>query len=384
MPKNNVASLTRLRWQGLLVTAFYAVGITLFYNYLRQIWPSGAAEWWLSLTVVSTIVQMIIFWWGLRFNHPPNRMTLFPQLGYANSMTLTRGLLTCLLAGFLFNPQPSGSLTWMPALLYTCERLLDYFDGFVARITERETKLGTILDMEFDGLGLLIAVGLAIQYDKLPVWYLVLGLGRQLFVLGMWIRQRWHKPNYDLPPSDHRRLIAGFQTTFISVTLWPTLSNQVSLFAGYLFALPLIFSFGRDWLVVSGVMDGNSAWYHAARRQIKTVVEGWLPLLLRVTMAIVTLFLLNTEPVIRASLWLLISWIVAILALTFGIVGRVAALMLIALLAMAMSQNGLHPANLFLLSGAILILHLGSGRLALWTPEEGFLHRKLGEKQVSQ
>ena len=130
------------------------------------------------------VVQMGILWWALPANRPEGTGLLFRSLGYANGMTLARGLLTCLLAGFLFGPDPVGLLAWAPAVLYTLERVIDFFDGFVARVTRRETRLGAILDIEFDGIGILVAVALAIQYGKLPSWYLILGLGRQLFVLG--------------------------------------------------------------------------------------------------------------------------------------------------------------------------------------------------------
>ena len=60
------------------------------------------------------------------------------------------------------------------------------------------------------------------------------------------------------------------------------LSAEITWLAGYLFAIPLIFSFGRDWLVVSGVLDANSACYQRARRQAKQIIEGWLPLGARV------------------------------------------------------------------------------------------------------
>lgn len=80
------------------------------------------------------------------------------------------------------------------------ERAIDFFDGFVARYTSRETRLGAILDIEFDGLGILIAVGLAIQYGHLPPWYLILGMARQLFILGIWLRRRLGKPVRELPP----------------------------------------------------------------------------------------------------------------------------------------------------------------------------------------
>ncbi|MFN3332700.1 MAG: CDP-alcohol phosphatidyltransferase family protein, partial [Caldilinea sp.] len=264
--------LTGLRRQWLYVAVIYAAALGAGYWLMLRVWPATDAMQWLALALATMAVQMIVLWWALRFNHHPDGDALFPDLGVANGMTLTRGLLTCLIAGFLFGPIPIGWLAWAPALLYMTERVIDFFDGFVARYTSRETKLGAILDMEFDGLGILIAVSLAIQYEHLPVWYLVLGLGRQLFVLGIWVRQRLNWPVRDLPTSDHRRLIAGFQTGFISIVLWPVWTTEVALFAAWLFAAPLIFSFGRDWLAVSTTIDADCARYQDVRRHAKTIV----------------------------------------------------------------------------------------------------------------
>ena len=292
MLNDDQRNLAGLRWQWLIVAALYTAVLWAGYRFMQTVWPPAAAMQWLAIAAATMVVQMAILWWTLPYNHSLSTPTLFPFLGYANAMTLARGLLTCLLAGFLFGPQPAGLLAWAPAVLYTLERLIDFFDGYVARVTRRETRLGGILDIEFDGLGILIAVGSAIQYGKLPLWYLILGLGRQLFVLGIWLRQRRHKPVYDLTASDHRRLIAGFQTGFISVVLWPIWSAQITMLAGYLFAIPLIFSFGRDWLVVSGAIDADSARYQAARRNAKRIVEGWLPLAARLVGAMLAILLL--------------------------------------------------------------------------------------------
>ena len=245
--------LASLRRQWLWVAAAYLIVLGSGYAGILRVWPAPDAARWLLLAVATMLVQMVILWWALQFNHRPDEAVLFPTLGMANGMTLARGLLTCLMAGFHFGPQPQGALAWAPAILYMAERVIDFFDGFVARYTRRESKLGGILDMEFDGLGILIAVGLGIQYGRLPVWYLILGLGRQLFVLGMWIRTRLGKPNFDMTASDHRRVIAGIQTSFIAVVLWPTWTVEVAMFTAWLFAVPLVLSFVRDWFVVSGV-----------------------------------------------------------------------------------------------------------------------------------
>jgi CDP-diacylglycerol--glycerol-3-phosphate 3-phosphatidyltransferase len=364
-------ALSALRRQWFAVALLYCAALGAGYGTLAA--AGSDARCWLLLAAAAMCVQLGVLWWALRFNHPPGTRTLFPSLGLANWMTSVRGLLASLLAGFLLGAEPLGWLAWAPAALYMAERVIDFFDGLVARYTRRESQLGTILDMEFDGLGILIAVGLAIQYGHLPVWYWVLGLGRQLFILGLWIRRRLNWPVLDLQPSDHRRLIAGFQTGFISIILWPLWTDQVALYLAWLFAVPLIFSFGRDWLVVSTTVDVSSAHYQRIRRQTKKVVEQWLPPCLRLVGAGLTVWL-----VWQAGLPLLA--LAAAASLLLGVLGRVGAVCLAFLAAWHATQMGLQLDNGLLLFCAVAVVHLGSGRWAGWQPEEHYLHAKLGTR----
>ena len=71
-------------------------------------------------------------------------------------------------------------------------------------------------------------------------------------------------------------------------------------------------------------------------------------------------------------------WVLAALLLLLGVVGRVAALVLAGLAALDILAVGLNVGNGLLLACTVVVLHLGSGRLSLWQPEEHFLHTKLG------
>ncbi|MFM7173186.1 MAG: CDP-alcohol phosphatidyltransferase family protein [Caldilinea sp.] len=364
-------ALSALRRQWFAVALLYCAALGAGYGLMVASGPE--AQRWLLQAAVAMCVQLGVLWWALRFNHPPGTGTLFPSLGLANWMTSVRGLLVSLMAGFLLGAEPLGWLAWAPAVLYMAERVIDFLDGRVARYTRRESQLGAILDMEFDGLGILIAVGLAIQYGHLPVWYWVLGLGRQLFILGLWIRRRLNWPVLDLQPSDHRRLIAGFQTGFISIVLWPLWTDQVALYLAWLFAGPLIFSFGRDWLVVSTTVDVSSAHYQRIRQQTKKMVEQWLPPCLRLVGAGLTVWL-----VWQAGMpWLAL---VAAASLLLGVLGRVGAVCLTFLAAWHATQMGLQLDNGLLLFCAVAVVHLGSGRWAGWQPEVYYLHAKLGTR----
>lgn len=393
--------LAALRWQWLLVLAGYLAALLAGHNLLRQAWGSQHALQWLALSATAMAAQMAILWWALPYNHHPASQggayaapPLLPVLGYANALTLLRGLLTCLLAGFLLAPLPEERLSWAPAILYTAERLIDFVDGYVARVTHGETKLGEILDIEFDGLGILIVIALGIQYGKLPPWYIVLGFSRQLFVLGMWLLRRAGKPVYDLPPSEHRRMIAGFQTGFMTVMLWPLWSPAVTLVAACVMAIPLIFSFGRDWLVVSGVVDPAAPGYQRVRQVGKGFIEGWLPLAARIGAVLLALPLLwraaplswpggaagvSSEASTLLFGGLILLGLLAAGTVLLGAAGRIGALVLAAIAALDIGAAGLQwDGNALLLICALVVVHLGSGRLALWQPEEPLLRTKAG------
>ncbi|MCB1671203.1 MAG: CDP-alcohol phosphatidyltransferase family protein [Pseudomonadales bacterium] len=178
---------------------------------------------------------------------------LQPTLGVANLVTLMRGLLIAATAGFLFlsNKLPAWTL-FIPAAFYTLAALGDLLDGYLARRRQQTTQLGSELDTALDALGLLIAPLVAVLHERLYASYLLVSVAYYLFQSGLYWRRRQGKPVYPLPPSTLRRQLAGFQMGLVAAALWPPLPGELTRPVGFLFMLPLLFGFWRDWLSVSG------------------------------------------------------------------------------------------------------------------------------------
>ena len=238
----------RLKW-----ALFAGVCLLLLVSGAITLFPTWAPEHTLRWSIIASlaiIYLLVVFWRNLGANHRRSETQLLPALGWGNLMTLFRGLMIAGLLGFLFSPAPQGWLVWAPGVLYTLVCLADFLDGYLARVTNHVTRLGEALDMSFDGVGVLGAVLLAIQYGQLPAWYITVGMARYLFLAGMWLRQRGGKVNYPLPPSIRRRGLAGLQMGFLAVMLWPIFSPPGTYIAAALFGLPFLISFLFDWLFV--------------------------------------------------------------------------------------------------------------------------------------
>lgn len=165
-------------------------------------------------------------------------------LGPASLITMSRGGLVALVAGFLVKPEVAA-----PA--YSLAALLDSVDGWVARRTRRVTELGAKLDLEIDAVGILVASAAGILLGKLPYWYFSVGLARYVFVLGLLWRVRRGKPVRDLDRSSLRRILAGCQMAFLAVALWPFVPGPKTYALSYVFGAATLSMFLLDWLYVS-------------------------------------------------------------------------------------------------------------------------------------
>jgi CDP-diacylglycerol--glycerol-3-phosphate 3-phosphatidyltransferase len=177
--------------------------------------------------------------------------------GLANTLTLLRGMLYAVVAGFVVVPVGTG-LAWVPALCYGVGAVLDKLDGTVARSVGRETALGARLDTAFDTFGFVAAPLVAVLWGLLPVWYLSISAARYVFLAGVRWRRLRDRPVFDRPDSDLGKYLAGVQMAFITVALVPAAPTGLVRAVAPVVLAPSLAVFARDYLAVSGRLPGRT------------------------------------------------------------------------------------------------------------------------------
>ena len=400
--QNQALARLRLRWWGMLALSGLVLAGGFFF--LVSAWPGNAAgrsaSLWLALSALVLAYQLSVLWRGLPANRRAGEPDLLPTLGPGNTTTLARGMLVACLAGFLLLPPPSGWLAWIPAVLYFLADIADLLDGYLAHLSHHVTRLGEMLDMSFDGLGVLVAALLAVRYGQVPAWYLSVALARYLFLGGLWLRRRRGLPVYDLPPSISRRLFAGLQMGFTAFVLLPVFSPPSTFIAAGLFAVPFLAGFLRDWLLVSGTLNPATT----NHSQLGLPMRRWIPIGLRILVVALAAgpasqrFLDFSQQAAFYSRMIFIRWqglpvpdllvglqgaseALIVLLILFGASGRAAAVLGLSLAAIDQAIAGPTLTQAFLMAAYAAILFAGTGPLSLWTPEDKLIFRRLGESR---
>lgn len=395
-----LSALTRLRTGWLILVLICLLMLGGGYQLLSAQWHSAYATRWLILSASICLYLLWGLWRGLEYNFRPGEDQLLATFGVGNNLTILRALMIAALAGYLTSPRPVGWLAWLPGMLFTLAASIDLFDGYMARLTNHTTCLGEILDINFDGLGVLIAGLLAVQYGQVPSWYLVVALARYLFLGGIWLRKRLGRPVYDLPPSISRRPLAGAQMGFMAVVLWPLFSPPGTHLVAALFALPFLIGFSYDWLVVSGVIKPTLSTLPTARSHAASLPQrifSWLPLAFRILVVVLMIGSLSKRfldypaqvtyytslgmPLPEVSIIILGLLEAAVMILiALGVGGRALAIVALCLLGINQIFTPLAPVQVLLAVLHTSIMYLGTGVYSLWTPEDRIIYRRLGEQ----
>ena len=232
---------------------------TSTYGLLWVAWSSPDASRWGMLTALALAYVLIFTRVHLRLNRRPAQSVIQANLGPANAVTLARGLLAGLLAGFVMAPAPAGLWALVPGALMTGVSVLDLADGWLARRRGETTDLGAKLDVEVDSLALLVAYVLAVKLGQLPLAFAAVGGLYYAYRLALAGRRRRGLPVYPIPVDRRRSVIAGVQMGVLCAILWPVWTPPLTVaLAGAAVALVAL-SFGRDWLAATGRRPSTSS-----------------------------------------------------------------------------------------------------------------------------
>jgi CDP-diacylglycerol--glycerol-3-phosphate 3-phosphatidyltransferase len=376
-----------------VISAAAAAGGTTL---VQVFWKNGEAWRWLMQAVLVLAVVL----WRLRrllpLNCGPTDTDRFIHLGWGTWISLLRANLIAGLAGFAGQPWPRPDgvvfwISWMPGLMYLLAALLDYLDGYLARITRHATRLGEVLDTDIDAVGLLVASIAAIGYNQLPIFYIAAGLAYYALHAAVWIRRKTGRPVASVSPRPGARLIAGIQMGFVGVALLPLLSPTALAIAASIFVLPLLTGFVKDWLIICGRRpndsDQHTAWDTALTRllpiglRFAAVWAGSALFQKELAPSSVDSNALHALSVMAdPGAWSLLH--AACLAMVaFGVLGRVAALGLSVSTGLLIGRADISlPVGAAYVSSLMLIL-TGTGWGSIWQPEETILYRKLGTRR---
>ncbi|MFZ0728236.1 MAG: CDP-alcohol phosphatidyltransferase family protein [Desulfobacterales bacterium] len=372
-------------WKVAILSCCAVVGANLTFQALWQVpcdWRRFAGPL-LPLVYVLAALRL-----GLPLNRHPGDTHVIDRLGVANAITMARGVLVSLLAGFWSWPAAMAfsihhPYAWLPGLIYIAAALLDLLDGTVARRSGHVTRLGERLDTRFDALGLLCAVLVGIGLNQLPLFYLAVALAYYVFAVALVLRRRSGRGLAPLRPRPAARLSAGFTMGFVGAALLPLFRPPATTLAAGVFMIPLLAGFLRDWLVVSGRIESG----HVPPAPWEQMWQRWfrddLPVALRVVLLVCALAAVEKTaafssapaagPFDAFAPFFRPVFLLAVVGAALGVAGRTAALPILLSSGLWIGHRGADPLTGLLLMAAAGLLVTGSGALSLWRPEEKFL-----------
>lgn len=341
-------------------------------------WTWIYASYWILLAFPLWALVLWLIWQRLDRNRPDLESPLYPNLGYANQLTLLRGGLIALTGGFLLLPPGSGFIAWVPGLLYGCAAILDRIDGFVARKTKRVSLLGSDLDTLFDALGLVVAPLLAVFHAKVHWSFLAVSIAYYLFQMGVHWRLNRGLIVHPLLPSQLRRTLAGFQMGFVALLLLPVFHAPLTQFLAVAFMVPLLAGFIIDWLVVSGQINGHSFATQSFFNSLAVFSARFFqPVLRLIICALLIGSMIDKNAALNSSFYFYILIFFAVLVFS-GSVARIGALGIIIIVSLQAGTHQIDWTTKLIFISAIGILLLGSGRFSLWQGDDTWVNRQDG------
>lgn len=213
----------------------------------------------------------------------------FDKLGAGFWVTWVRVALLGALIGILGQLDALDKYPWLAVSLYGWLMLLDAVDGTAARASGTVSEFGARLDNHSDALGILAASMVAIYLQVLPWAYLSLSGSYLLFHAGLELRSRFGYPVFRdrMMNSFHNRYFAGVHMLVLALALIPGSDPYVMSWTAMVGLGLLLLCFVRDWLLVSGTLDGMSGSFGAYWRRVASFVIRQVGPMVRIVLLII-------------------------------------------------------------------------------------------------
>jgi CDP-diacylglycerol---glycerol-3-phosphate 3-phosphatidyltransferase len=123
----------------------------------------------------------------------------------ANLITLSRFAFIFLAAACIMLYRPDEDYyRWATIVFVALAVVSDIMDGRVARYLKQESYVGGVMDAAADALGFTLGFVFLSFFDlgmKFPIWFVVIGVGRELSVYGLFLIVILNKGRIDKKPS---------------------------------------------------------------------------------------------------------------------------------------------------------------------------------------
>ena len=167
------------------------------------------------------------------------------RFGSANTVTLVRAAMVCLLASLYGEQWGHHALIVTAVAIFALT--LDGVDGWLARLRRTESRFGARFDMETDAVLVLVLSLLAWESGRAGGWILAAGLMRYVFVAAA---KAWPWLDAPLPPSRRRKTICVLQLIALIACVAPILPDSMRTTAAVAAVAMVSWSFAVDiaWL----------------------------------------------------------------------------------------------------------------------------------------
>jgi CDP-diacylglycerol--glycerol-3-phosphate 3-phosphatidyltransferase len=236
---------------GLIAHTTIAIGLL---SYDRAALCSSCAFWTFIAGASATWLFLVALLTRFRREYSPSidggRRA---ALSWATWVTIARGFVISVVAGFALWPAPADGARWYPGALYAVAALADRADGALARRTSCVSTLGAKLDVATDAVGLFVAPVVGVRWGRLPPWYLALALAYPAFRLAVRARRSRGLPVHveRLKLDPRARFFAGVQMVVVAAALLPGLPRALTWTVATAAMLPTLALFVGEWRLVT-------------------------------------------------------------------------------------------------------------------------------------